>query len=61
MLTLEMIKQIEPKGFIAKGELVGSPLGINLTNSGKQLRFVATTGAIEDWAIYCHWAEKDFD
>ena len=51
-----------PKGHIfAKGELVDSPLGINITNSGQMLRWVACRGDIPDWAIYCAPANWDWE
>lgn len=60
MLTLEMLKKMDP-GIFAKGEMVDSPLGINITNSGKMLRWVAVRGGMYDWTIYCHWAFNSFE
>ena len=61
LLTLEDLKSMQPATIFAKGESADSPEGINMTNSGKTLRWVAVRGGIHDWAIYCHWADKDFD
>jgi len=58
MLTLEMLKKMKP-GMFAKGESVDSHLGINMTNSGKMLKWVAVRGRIWDWAIYCNLAEDN--
>ena len=58
MLTIEMLKKMEP-GMFAKGESMDSPLGINMTNSGKMLKWVAVRGGIWDWTIYCHWSEDN--
>lgn len=61
MLTLEDLKNMEPKTIIAKGEVLDSPIGINITNSGKMLRWVAVRGGIHDWCIYCHFANKSYE
>jgi len=61
MLTLKRLKEMESDTMFLKGESVDSPDGINMINSGKQLRWVAIRGGIPDWAIYCHWADKDWD
>ena len=60
MITLKELKKMKP-GIFARGEVVDSPLGANMTNSGRQLRWVAVRGGFEDWAIYCHWAENSWD
>ena len=61
MLTLQQLKEMKPNTIFLKGEIVDSPDGINMENSGKQLRWVAVRGEIHDWAIYCHLAENDWD
>ena len=58
MLTLEMLKELPAQEIFARGEVVDSPLGINMMNSGRQLRWVAVRGGIHDWTIYCHHAEN---
>ena len=61
MLTLQKLKEMKPHTIFLKGEIVDSPDGINMENTGRQLRWVAVRGGIHDWAIYCHLAEKDWD
>ena len=61
MLTLKKLKEMQPNTIFLKGEIIDSPDGINITNSGKQLRWVASRGEIYDWSIYCHFADKDYD
>jgi hypothetical protein len=56
MLTKEMLKILRPNTVFATGILPDSPEGINMTRSGKDLRWVAVSGTFEDWTIYCHWA-----
>ena len=60
-LTLPHLTAMEPNTVFLRGELPDSPLGIHMTGSGKMLRFVVVRGGIPDWAIYCHWAENDWD
>ena len=61
MITLQNLKDM-PKGHIfAKGELVDSPQGINMMNSGQMLKWVACRGDIHDWAIYCAPASWDYE
>lgn len=59
MLTLEMLKILKPDIIFATGVLSDSPEGINMTRSGKLLRWVAVTGYVADWTIYCHWEYQD--
>ncbi|MBC8527300.1 MAG: hypothetical protein H8D22_10710 [Candidatus Cloacimonetes bacterium] len=61
MLTLKQLEEMEPRTIFVKGETVDSPDGINLTNSGKPLRWIAIRGHISDWVIYCHWADKSWE
>jgi len=51
-----------PQGEIFdSGEVVDNPTGINMTNSGDLLKWVAVKGYGEDWAIYIHWAYQDIN
>lgn len=61
MLTLEQLYAMPPDTAFARGETIDSPEGVNMTNSGRQLRWVAERGGIHDWAIYIHHAEHSFD
>lgn len=59
MLTLQDLKSMEPDTIFATGTINDSPTGINLTNSGRTLRWVACRGGIHDWAIYAHTDNHD--
>jgi hypothetical protein len=59
MLTLEKLKEMGPHEYFATGVTIDSPNGVNMTNSGIPLRWVAVRGEIPDWAIYIAWAYKD--
>ena len=61
MLTIKMLEDMPPNTVFARGEDIDSKFGLNMTNSGKQLRWLARSGEISDWAIYCHWADNDWD
>jgi len=56
MLTIKQLKEMKP-GIFLKGEVIDSPNGINMENSGRQLKWVAVRGGIHDWAIYCYLAD----
>jgi hypothetical protein len=59
MITLQALKNMTPESIFASGIAKDSPEGINMTNSGKMLRWIAHRGGIHDWAIYCHWVDMD--
>ena len=59
-LTIKQLEDMPPETVFARGEIIDSPDGINMTNSGKLLRWVAKRGRIHDWAIYCHFADKEW-
>lgn len=61
MLTIQKLKTMNPCTIFLKGEIIDSPDGINISNSGKQLRWVANRGGTYDWAIFYHFADKDWD
>jgi len=56
VMTLEQFNEIPPGEVFSKGETVDSPDGVNLTGSGKKLRFLAKKGFGDDWTLYFHWA-----
>ena len=56
-----MLKDMAPDTIFATGVSPDSPDGINMTNSGKILRWVAVRGGIYDWAIYCHFEDHSID
>lgn len=61
-LTVYALELLEPRATIATGFAPDSPEGINMTNSGKSLRWVAVRGqGAPDWAIYCHWSWRDVE
>lgn len=50
-LTLKQLKEMKP-GIFAKGTFIDNPEGCNMANTGKEVRWVAVRGDIEDWCIY---------
>lgn len=61
MLTLQQLKDMPPNTVFARGEVEDSPDGVNMSNSGGILRWVAVRGGIWDWAIYCHYADRSWE
>ena len=59
MLTVKKLKEMPKNTIFATGEIVDSPDGINLADTGKMLRWIAKRGYIHDWCIYAHFADKD--
>ena len=52
MLTIKKLKEMK-EGIFAQGEVIDSPEGANMANTGKMMKWVAVRGIIHDWAIYC--------
>lgn len=57
MLTVELLKQMEPGHIFAFGDIENSSRGVYMTNEnpGRMLTWVAKRGTIHDWAIYIGW------
>jgi len=60
MLNVKELNKLK-EGIFASGTVSDNPVGINMTNSDKLLRWVAVKGYAHDWTIYCHWADKSKD
>jgi hypothetical protein len=52
LITVDQLDQMEPHSIFAKGTFIDSPEGVNMSNTGKEVRWVAVRGGIHDWAIY---------
>ncbi len=62
MLTKKMLMDMPDGNIFAKGEIVDSPAGVNMVNSGRMLKWMAKRGSgYHDWTIYLHWATSDWD
>jgi hypothetical protein len=57
ILTPEVLEFLKP-GIFAEGLGTDSHESINMTGSGKPLRWVAVRGGAPDWAIYAHFSYK---
>lgn len=56
MLTVEMLKEMEPGKIFATGVHFDQPEGLHMMGTGKKLMWVACRGeGFHDWAIYCHF------
>ena len=58
MLTIEKLKEM-PIGIFDSGTVSDNSIGINISDSGELLRWVAVRGGIHDWAIY-HSMDANF-
>lgn len=56
MLTLEEFNSIKSGEIFREGEVQDSPSGLNMTGSGKALKYVAVKGYANDFAVYVHWS-----
>ncbi len=61
MLTLEDLNKLETHIIFATGLSFDCEHGLFMTGSGKKLRWVAVTGEIGDWTIYCLFADKTIE
>ncbi len=61
MLTLEKLKEMDPHEVIDKGEIIDNSDGINVSNSGRMLKWVAVRGGIHDWTIYCGTEDHSYE
>ena len=61
MLTLKELKEMQPGEIIATGTANDDPQDLFMANTNRELRWVAVRGGIYDWAIYCHFADKDVE
>ena len=61
MLTVEQLKAMPPSTIFATGEANDKPDGLFMANTNRQLRWIAIRGGTYDWAIYCHFSDKDIE
>ena len=61
MLTLKQLKVMAPDTIFDSGQAMDDGSGINMSNTGSLLRWVAVRGGIHDWAIYCDLLYKSID
>ena len=52
MLTLQQLKEMEPKTVFASGTAIDKEDELFMANTGKELCWVAVRGGNPDWAIY---------
>ena len=59
-ITVEQLNDFDKHTIFAYGHCSDDPKGVNITGSGGILKWVAVTGEVGDWAIYCHWADNTY-
>ena len=60
MLTLKEFTNLPAGKVFAKGEIIDDVTGVNFTNSGRMLKWVAKKGYANDWAVYAHLSECSY-
>ena len=58
VLTEEAFSALPDGEIFARGEIEDSEVGINMTTSKRMLRWIATKGFAQDWAVYCHFSDE---
>lgn len=61
MLTIEKFNEMPYEEIFGKGLTTDDSEGINMTNSGNKLKWIAKKGGGDDWAIYIHLADSSTD
>ncbi len=61
MLTAKDLDSLPSNSIFENGVFLDVEDELFMTGSGKLLRWVAVTGAIGDWAIYCHFADRSLE
>lgn len=60
-LTISLLEHpISANEVLFQGEIIDNHQGINMTNSGRRLKYIVKVGCNKDWCVYCHWAENTF-
>lgn len=58
-LTIDQFSLINRGSIFAYGNCINDCNGVNISNSGKMLRWVAVKGYGDDWTIYIHFNIHD--
>ena len=61
-ITIEILDNaVLDNDILATGIILDNSTGLNMTTSGKPLRWVAVHGAIGDWCVYTHWEHNSMN
>lgn len=58
LLDEEAFNKIPDGEIIETGEIVDGEGGLNLSRSGRVLRWVAKKGFADDWCVYAHFSDE---
>ena len=61
MLDMKSFSNIDSGKVFAKGEIIDSPEGLHMARTGRMLKWVAVKGYVNDWSVYAHFADNDWD
>lgn len=59
MLTIDDLKEMQPGEIFKTGTAMDTEDGLFMVNTGRELRWIAIRGHFHDWAIYCHFSDRD--
>jgi len=60
-ITDKQFENIKDGAVFAMGETTDDQYGLNMTGSSKNLKWVAVKGWANDWCVYTHWAENNWE
>ena len=60
-LTMNILRGVIPLTILATGTADDNPDGLNMTNSGKKLRWILKLGQVGDWCVYVFWENYSID
>jgi hypothetical protein len=60
-MLLKDLEQMPAGTIFATGLALDNEDGLFISNTGKELRWVAVVGGNIDWSIYCYYAERSMD
>ena len=56
-----MLKEMPPNTIFATGVSMDLPEQLFIANTGRELRWIAIRGGVDDWAIYTHFSDRDIN
>lgn len=60
-LTQELLDNTNSNQIICSGTAIDNQNGLFMTNTNKELTWIAKKGQADDWAVYTHFSSKTID
>ena len=61
MLDMKSFLKIDSGKVFDRGEIIDCPEGLHMARTGRMLKWVAVKGYADDWCVYTHFADNDWD